>query len=84
VEAEWNQLSQVPTAPNYLTGVVLEWAKSHPKDPRVPEALHLAVRASRYGQNDGETGHLSMLAFQLLHERYPANDWTKKTPYWFN
>ena len=84
VEAEWNQIAKISTAPNYLTEVVLEWAKSHPDDSRVPEALHLAVLASRYGQNDDGTGHLSELAFHLLHKRYPASEWTKKTPYWFN
>ena len=84
VEAEWKQIARTPTAPNYLTEVVLEWAKSHPDDTRVPEALHLAVLSSRYGQNDDDTGHLSMLAFQLLHKRYPKSEWAKKTPYWFN
>ena len=37
------------TAPNYLVAQVLAWAKRAPGDPRVPEALHLAVRSTRYG-----------------------------------
>ncbi len=40
------------TAPDYLCQQTLDWARRHPQDPRVPEALHLAVRATRYGQTD--------------------------------
>jgi hypothetical protein len=31
------------------------WDWERPNDPRVPEALHLAVRATRYGCTDDET-----------------------------
>jgi len=82
--AEWQQLAQVPTAPNYLTSVVLAWAKSHPQDPRVPEALHLCIRSSRWGPVNDETGNFSKAAFEFLHKHFPKSEWTKKTPYWFN
>jgi hypothetical protein len=71
------------TAPNYFCRLAIEWANQSPDDPRVPEALHLAVRATRYGCADDETGPLSKAAFQLLHRKYPDNPWTKKTPYWY-
>ena len=80
---EKSMLSQVPTAPNYLTKIINDWAKLHPKDPRVPEALYLAVRSTRYGCEDTETSKYSKQAFQLLHKKYPDSEWTKKTPYWF-
>jgi len=30
--------------------IILAWANAQPRDPRVPEALPLVVRATRYGQ----------------------------------
>jgi len=82
--AEWQQLAQVSTAPNYLSSVILIWTKSHPEDPRVPEALHLCVRSSRWGKVNDQTGIFSKAAFEFLHKHYPNNEWTKRTPYWFN
>lgn len=70
-------------APNYLCRQVVEWATKNPSDPRVPEALHLAVRSTRYGCTDKQTGRWSKTAYDFLHRRYPNNTWTKQTPYWF-
>ena len=80
---EWKQLSALQTAPNYLGRQVLERAKSHPDDPRVPQALHLAVKATRFGCVDEQTGNYSKAAFRLLHRKYRHNPWTKKTKYWY-
>jgi hypothetical protein len=77
-------LQALPSAPTWLAQQVLGWAKSHPDDARVPEALHDAVRASRYGCFGAESGKLSKEAFELLHSRYPNSPWTQQTPYWFN
>ncbi len=81
--AEWARLSNLGPAPNYLAAEVLAWAKSAPDDPRLPEALHLVVRATRYGCTDDHTRTFSRQAFQLLHSNYPGNEWTKKTPYFY-
>jgi hypothetical protein len=54
----------------------------HPDDPRVPEALHLAVRTTRY-TNGAHTTNFPKQAFQLLHSRYPKSEWTALTPYWY-
>ncbi len=78
------QLISLGTAPNYLAREAIEWANRTPNDPRVPEALHIAVTATRYGCTDKETGKWSKAAHQLLHKRYPKSVWAKKTPYWFN
>lgn len=78
------QLLSLGTGPNYLAREAVEWANRMPNDPRVPEALHLAVVATRYGCSDKDTGPLSKAAWQFLHRRYPNSSWTKKTPYWFN
>ena len=82
-ENEWSALGRFPSAPNWLGKLALAWAIAHPRDPRVPEALHLVVRATRYGCTDAHTSSYSKRAFLLLHHRYPGNPWTKKTPYWF-
>ena len=75
------RLRQLPEAPAYLGAIILSWADAQPRDPRVPEALYLVVRATRYGQKDTET---SKAAYLLLHNRYRRNPWTSKTPLWFS
>jgi hypothetical protein len=71
------------TGPNYLAREAVDWANRMPANPRVPEALHLAVMATRYSCVDKDTGPLSKAAWQLLHNRYKNSAWAKKTPYWF-
>ena len=78
---EVSRLRQLPGAPAYLGAIILAWANAQPRDPRVPEALHLVVRATRYGQTHTET---SKAAYLLLHNRYRRNPWTSKTPLWFS
>lgn len=80
---EWDRLNATPTAPNWLSAQALLWAGKMPNDPRIPEALHLAVRATRYGVRDKDTGNLSKRAFDLLHRRYPDSSWAAQTKYWF-
>lgn len=82
-EREYATLSSLGAAPNYLCRQVIEWATRHPGDPRVPEALHLAVKSTRYSCTDKQTGKWSKAAYDFLHQRYPGNPWTKQTPYWF-
>jgi hypothetical protein len=81
--AQWKALSQLGTAPNFLSGEVLKWAKAQPEDPRVPEALHYAVRSTRYGCENKDTSRFSRESFRLLHSRYSKSEWAKKTRYWF-
>jgi hypothetical protein len=76
-------LAALGTAPNYLCRIAIEWAGKNPTDARAPEALHLAVRSTRYGCTDKETGRWSKAAYDLLHSRYPNTTWAKNTKYWF-
>jgi hypothetical protein len=76
-------LKRFDTAPNEVGRRALEWSRTHPQDPRVPEALHRVVRATRYGCTNDATGAVSRDAFRLLHARYPTSSWTAKTPLWF-
>jgi len=82
--AEWKKLQAMASAPDWLAAQALAFARAHPQDPRVPEALYLVVRATRFGCTDAHTGDFSHRAFDLLHQKYPTTEWAKKTPYWFN
>ena len=81
--SEWEQLGALGTAPSYLSQQGIAWARRHPEDPRAPEALHLAVKSTRYGCIDKETSTFSKHAFHLLHKRYPNSPWAAKTKYWY-
>jgi hypothetical protein len=71
------------TGPNYLAQTAVSFGMKNPADERVPEALHLAVKSTRYGCTDKETGRWSKAAYDLLHRRYPNTTWAKETKYWF-
>jgi hypothetical protein len=58
---------------------MLDYAKAHPKDPRIPETLYWLVHVGHYG---GSHNHSGKRAFELLHGRYPKSVWAKKTPYY--
>jgi hypothetical protein len=72
-----------PVAPNYLCGQTIAWALGHRDDPRIPEALHLCVQATRLAAPNPENSAWSKRAFQLLHARYPKSEWAAKTKYWY-
>jgi len=82
-ESEWATLTKLDHVSEWLAKEPLAFAKAHPDDPRVPEALHLVVRAWRYGCDSKSEVNYSKVAFQLLHKQYPESEWTKKTPYWY-
>jgi hypothetical protein len=85
-QAEIDKLQQEGSAQSFLAPIIFNWAKAHPDDPLVPLALHRLVIVVRYGcsRNDLSNGRISKAAFDLLHKRYPKNEWTAKTPHWFN
>jgi hypothetical protein len=76
-------LQALGTAPDYFCKTAIAWAEKNPADPRAPEALHLAVRSTRYGCTGDQTGRWSKAAYDLLHSRYPNTTWAKNTKYWF-
>jgi hypothetical protein len=82
-QAEGAKLKAAGPAPNYLARQVLDYARTHPADARVPEALALAVRATRFGCTDKETTKWSKAAFTLLHQKYPTTEWAKGTKYYY-
>jgi hypothetical protein len=76
-------LAKLGTGPTWLGFEAAQVAKLLPKDPRSPEVLHLAVRATRFGCKDGKTTEASKAAFLVLHRQYPGSSWAKSTPYYF-
>jgi hypothetical protein len=83
-EREWKQIHAAESwGATYLARQTVDWARKHPDDPRLPEALHRAVQASRYRCTDANTGKYSKQAFDLLHGQYPESKWTARTKYWY-
>ena len=82
-QKEFGALHALGAAPNYLAQTVINWVSKNPADRRNAEALHLAVKSTRYGCTDKDTGRWSKAAFDLLHRKYPNTSWAKETKYWF-
>ncbi len=83
-DRESRTLLAIGSSYQYLPKVIIAWAKTHPDDARVPEALHFSSRVSRYGcSQDSDKNNFSHEAFTLLHKNYPQSEWTQKTKYWF-
>ena len=88
---ELEALAAAGSATERLAEDAVEWGRHRGwlsgwfgSDEYLPETLHLAVRATRFGcRRPLDNGPWSRAAFKMLHERYPASEWTKRTPYWF-
>jgi hypothetical protein len=78
---EFRRIVALGSADKWLSDTLISWAKTHPKDPRAPEALHFAWRAIRYGCD--RKNNRSHEIFLLMHRRYPDSLWTKKTNIWW-
>lgn len=84
-EAEWKQMTAAaPSGGSFLAAGVMTWARSHPDDSRVPEALHLVVQAGRRACRDyAKPADYGRPAFELLHRQYPRSEWAQKTKFWY-
>ncbi len=81
--AEQKLLAEFGNSSTGLARRAVLFANANQKHPQVAEILHFAVRATRYGCTDDDTGRYSKEAFDILRKRYPRSPWTKQTPYWF-
>ena len=67
---------------SYLGKRVIEWAKAAPADPRIPEALFIAVKANdqyKYGCNDWNYDEATRnTAEEMLRDRYSHSPWIAK------
>jgi hypothetical protein len=80
---EMEKLGKLGPATDFLGGVALAYAKLHPEDARIPEALSLVVKSGHYGCSDVNTWKTTRAAFRILQLRYPKSSWAKRTPTWF-
>ncbi len=79
-KAETAALAGLPLAGELFGREVMRYAVRHPADARLPEALHLVVRATRYSEVESD---ISREAWSLLHRRYPADPWTRRTRFYY-
>jgi hypothetical protein len=83
--AEISNLAAMDSAPAKLTKAAIRWGKDSAGADGAPEALALAVQATRYGCN-WHGGHkaYSKPAQELLKSKFGKTEWATKTPYWFD
>lgn len=80
---EHDALIELGSGAAWILRETMERAKSHRDDPRVPEALSLAIRATRRTCTDPDADVLAERAFAMLHRRYGQTTWAEETPYWY-
>ncbi len=70
--------------PNYFAEIILAYTQSHPNSSRVPEALSLATKMTKYStcKND-DTSKYSKKLYDVLHNKYPSTTWAKQTPFFY-
>ncbi|MEM7051300.1 MAG: hypothetical protein AAF604_16640 [Acidobacteriota bacterium] len=79
--ADGLRLGSVPLPRRWVADTIFSWADRQRQDSRVPEALHLLVRRTRFSAcRDGD---ISKGAFDRLHRRYGDSEWAGRTPYWY-
>lgn len=75
-------LRAIGDAKPYLGTRVLEWARTAPNDPRMPEALFIAAKANaqyKYGCDGWSHDLKTKTELQnLLRSRYPSSPWTAR------
>lgn len=85
---DWQELADLAKAdsgPRKLSAAAIAWGKASSGDDGAPEALALAVRATRYGCRwHGGHGSYSRETQQLLQRRFKGGVWAARTPYWFD
>ena len=92
-ESESHAILAMGSADEHLGSEVLNYARAHPADPDIPEALFLTLRMIRYGcfhgwgaerdkQNSDRVATIAREVGAMLRQRYPTDPWTKKAaPY---
>jgi hypothetical protein len=91
-EKQTTALLALGSADEYLGSQVLDYARAHPDDPGIPEALYLTLRTIRYGcyhasseesyKPSDRVPSIAREAGALMRRRYPKDPWTRKAaPY---
>ena len=89
VEGEISNFSRPSSGHLYFTlkdsQSAIRWGKASKGDDGAPEALALAVKATRYGCNwHGSHESYSKAAQNLLQSKFKSTSWAAATPYWFS
>ena len=82
-KAELVTLATLKTSTGFVGEHVLKRVKAGTADVDLPWLLHVVVSSTRGGCLDPDAKQLSREAFNLLHKRFPRNEWTTKTPYFY-
>jgi hypothetical protein len=80
--AEYDKLVVQPNGTEYLAPAVLAWAKAHPRDAELPQALRMIVRSARGGCITPSAKWMGKAAFRHLHHYFPRSDAAKETRSW--
>jgi hypothetical protein len=92
-EKESKALLALGSAEEYLGSQIVDYARAHPEDPDVAEALYLTLRTIRYGcyhgsgsgsgkENADRVRDIALEAGAMMRQRYATDPWTKKAaPY---
>jgi len=72
---ERGKVAAAGSGSTYLLRSVVAWSDARRDDPRVPEAMALAIAGARRTCPDGETRSVARRAFDVLHKRYPKSIW---------
>lgn len=83
IKSELERLAALKTSTGFIGDHVLARVKSNLSDPDLPWLLHVVVASTRGGCLDANAKQLSREAFSVLHKRFPNDEWTKKTPYFY-
>ena len=79
---EYRALVEIDDGKSYLGRQVIAWAKASPSDPKIPEALFIAARATQaYKNGCGGWNHddaTQQEAEKLLKQRYASSPWTAR------
>ncbi len=81
---DWEHAAKTVAPPPgavFVWEYILNYASSHPNDPRSPEALHWLIHVGHYGQSHDHSGKR---AFLLLKSRYPNSSWAKQNPFYYD
>lgn len=80
---EQTALKRIGTSAGAFSQWLLDRAKREPLPVGMDRLLHAGVQASRGWCTGPDNAATSQAMFRLLHQRFPASPWTKKTPYWY-
>jgi hypothetical protein len=81
--SDWNRVRHAGSGPEFLARAAIRRSREAPSDPRVPQALHLAVAATRWACSSASVGDASQEAFHVLHRKYASSVWARRSKYWY-